>query len=61
MNFVKTKMDLSQMKSGEILEILLDDGAPIDNVPRSVASEGHEVLEQTKQGAGHYLVRIRKK
>ncbi|MDR2790862.1 MAG: sulfurtransferase TusA family protein [Campylobacteraceae bacterium] len=60
MNFVKTKMDLSQMKSGEVLEILLDDGAPIDNVPRSVASEGHAVLEQTKQ-ENHWIVRIRKK
>ncbi|MDR1976644.1 MAG: sulfurtransferase TusA family protein [Campylobacteraceae bacterium] len=61
MNFVKTKMDLAQMKSGEILEILLDDGAPIDNVPRSVASEGHAVEEQTKQDGGYWLVRIRKK
>ncbi|MDR1615030.1 MAG: sulfurtransferase TusA family protein [Campylobacteraceae bacterium] len=61
MNFVKTKMDLAQMKSGEILEILLDDGAPIDNVPRSVASEGHAVLEQIKQGGGYWIVRIRKK
>jgi sulfite reductase (ferredoxin) len=61
MNFVKTKMDLAQMKSGEILEILLDDGAPIDNVPRSVASEGHEVLKQAKQEEGHWLVRIKKR
>ncbi|MDR2099736.1 MAG: sulfurtransferase TusA family protein [Campylobacteraceae bacterium] len=61
MNFVKTKMDLAQMQSGEILEILLDDGAPIDNVPRSVASEGHTILKQEKQSEGHWLVRIRKK
>lgn len=61
MNFVKTKMDLSQMKSDETLEILLDDGAPIDNVPRSVASEGHTILEQTKQKEGHWLVRIKKR
>jgi sulfite reductase (ferredoxin) len=54
-------MDLSQMKSDETLEILLDDGAPIDNVPRSVASEGHTILEQTKQKEGHWLVRIKKR
>ncbi|GHU19126.1 hypothetical protein FACS189475_05790 [Betaproteobacteria bacterium] len=60
MNFVKTKMDLAQMKSGEILEILLDDGAPIDNVPASVKSEGHTVLSQTRQG-DVWRVRIRKK
>jgi sulfite reductase (ferredoxin) len=53
-------MDLSQMKSDETLEILLDDGAPIDNVPRSVASEGHVIEAQTREGAV-WRVRIRKK
>lgn len=60
MNFVKVKMDLSQMKSGELLEILLDDGAPIDNVPKSVKSEGHTIEAQTKEGVA-WRVRIRKK
>ncbi|MDR1191310.1 MAG: sulfurtransferase TusA family protein [Verrucomicrobiales bacterium] len=60
MNFVKTKMDLATMPSGELLEILLDDGAPIDNVPKSVAAEGHQVESQTKEGAA-WRVRIRKK
>jgi len=48
MNFVKTKIELSSMKSGELLEILLDDGAPIKNVPGSVRNEGHLVLEEIK-------------
>ncbi len=48
MNFVKTKIDLASMKSGELLEILLDDGAPIDNVPRSVLAEGHKIISQDK-------------
>ena len=60
MNFVKTKMDLSQMQSGEILEILLDDGAPIENVPKSVAGEGHKIESQQKEGAS-WRVKIRKK
>ncbi|MDR2463514.1 MAG: sulfurtransferase TusA family protein, partial [Verrucomicrobiales bacterium] len=60
MNFVKTKMDLAQLRSGDLLEILLDDGAPIDNVPKSVAAEGHKVEAQTKEGAA-WRVRIRKK
>ncbi|MDR2637263.1 MAG: sulfurtransferase TusA family protein [Zoogloeaceae bacterium] len=60
MNFVKTKMDLAQMRSGEILEIVLDDGAPIDNVPQSVKGEGHTILEQTRQGEVWH-VKIRKK
>jgi len=60
MNFVKTKMELSKIKSGEVLEILLDDGAPIDNVPKSVAGEGHKVEATTKEG-NSWRVRIVKK
>ena len=28
------------------LEILLDDGEPIENVPASIKSEGHKILSQ---------------
>lgn len=48
MNFVKTKMELSKMKPQDILEVWLDDGEPIENVPASVKEEGHKVLEQKK-------------
>ena len=48
MNFVKTKIELSSMKSGELLEILLDDGNPINNVPGSLRSEGHRIVEQKR-------------
>ncbi len=50
MNFVKVKFNLSSMKVGEHLRVLLDDGQPIENVPRSVAQEGHKVLSQVRQG-----------
>lgn len=59
MNFVKTKLALSGMKTGQVLEVLLDDGAPIDNVPRSVAAEGHAILSQEKSGP-FWRVAIRK-
>ena len=48
MNFVKTKIALTPMLSGQILEILLDDGAPIENVPGSVKNEGHTILSTEK-------------
>ncbi|MDR3262661.1 MAG: sulfurtransferase TusA family protein [Tannerella sp.] len=47
MNFVHAKIQLATMNPGEELEILLDDGAPIANVPGSVRNEGHRILEQT--------------
>ena len=60
MNFVKTKLVLETMSSGQQLEILLDDGEPIQNVPNSVKLEGHKVLEQTHTGP-HWTVVIEKK
>lgn len=60
MNFVKTKIELAQMRSEELLEIFLDDGAPINNVPGSVRGEGHQVLE-VKQKGEYWSVLIQKK
>ena len=60
MNFVKTKLVLETLKTGQLLEILLDDGAPIQNVPNSVKLEGHEIIEQERQGEGHWRVLIKK-
>lgn len=59
MNFVKTKMALSQLTTGQVLQVLLDDGEPIDNVPKSVEAEGHRVIGQVKT-ADHWSVTIRK-
>lgn len=61
MNFVKTKLELATMKSGEVLEIWLDDGKPIENVPGSVKLEGHEILSQTQHTEGYWQVIIKKK
>ncbi|ADG83088.1 SirA family protein [Thermincola ferriacetica] len=46
--FVKTKLKLEQMKKGEILEVILNDGEPIQNVPRSVKDEGHKIITVEK-------------
>jgi sulfite reductase (ferredoxin) len=48
MNFVQTKILLAPMQPGEALEIWLDDGPPIENVPGSVRGEGHEILKQER-------------
>lgn len=58
-NFVKTKIKLEAMSPGRVLSVLLDDGDPIKNVPRSVADDGHLVLSQDRIDQ-FYRVRIRK-
>jgi sulfite reductase (ferredoxin) len=60
MNFVQTKILLAGIQSGETLEIWLDDGAPINNVPGSVRNEGHEVLREERTGE-YWTVIIKKK
>lgn len=59
-NFVKTKLKLETMQAGEILAVILDEGDPIRNVPRSVSDDGHTVLAQESL-TGAYRVTIRKR
>ncbi len=42
--FVKTKLKLEEMASGEDLAIILDDPEAMANVSRSLKNEGHQIL-----------------
>jgi TusA-related sulfurtransferase len=59
-NFVKTKLKLETMRGGQILAVILDDGDPIRNVPRSVQDDGHQVLSQEPHEQAHRVI-IQKK
>jgi len=47
-NYVKTKLKLETMQPGQILSVLLDEGEPMRNVPRSVLDDGHTIIKQEK-------------
>jgi len=47
MTFVKTKIELSKLQSGDILEVLLIDGEPLENIPKSATEQGYKVLQVT--------------
>lgn len=49
-NFVKTKLKLEMMNPGEVLEVILDSGDPIQNVPKSIKEEGHKIVEVQREG-----------
>jgi sulfite reductase (ferredoxin) len=61
MNFVKTRLALDTVDSGKLLEIWLDNGEPIENVPGSVEklNEGHQIVERHSED-GYWRVLIRK-
>ena len=60
MNLVYTKVELAKLQSGQVLEIFLDDGAPVNNVPVAAEKEGHQVLEKKQLQDGVWLVLIEK-
>ena len=60
MNFVKAKLKLEFMEIGETLNIIIDDGEPIKNVPASLRNEGQTIEETSDLNNGHWKVRIRK-
>lgn len=59
-NYVKAKIKLEELQRGEILEIILDDGEPIKNVPRSLEQDGHTILLQEKSGDAHWTIVVKK-
>lgn len=61
MNFVKVKIQLSKIKSGEKRGFYLDDGDPIKNVPLSVSNEGHKVISIDNNYEGYNLLVVEKK
>ena len=59
-NYVKTKLKLEELDIGQLLEVILDEGDPIRNVPESLRSDGQKVLSQDKVDDHHYRVLIEK-
>lgn len=49
-NFVRTKLKLAQLSAGEILEVWLDAGEPIEQVPHSLAMEGYTEQDIVEEG-----------
>ena len=47
MTFVRTRLALDRMSSGQTLLVLLRGEEPLRNVPRTAAEQGHTVLSQT--------------
>ena len=58
--FVKAKIALEELDDGDILSIRLNDGEPVQNVPKSIKEEGHEVLALDKNDDGTYQLIVKK-
>ena len=52
-NFVRTKLRLEQMETGALLEVWLDPGEPIEQVPDSLKMEGYPI--ETLEDRGEFF------
>ena len=59
-NFVKAKLALEDLDVGTVARILLDDGEPVKNVPRSLKADGHKLLGLSQADEGHYVLELKK-
>ena len=57
-NFVKTKLYLEKMIPGEILEVWLDSGEPIEQVHDSLIVEGYKI-EEIKDQSDYFVLKVR--
>ena len=62
MTFVKTRLHIEKMLTGELLEVRLKGAEPLKNVPDSVRELGHSVLSEIEEDAeaGVWRVVVRK-
>ncbi len=60
MTFVKAKATMEDMEVGQIIEIRMNEGEPIQNVPRSLKEEGHEILKVINNNDGTYTIFVKK-
>ena len=58
--FVKAKVAIEELDDGQILAVRMNDGEPVQNVPRSIKEEGHQILKLIANEDGTYTLIVRK-
>ena len=58
--FVKAKIAREELEEGEILSVKMNDGEPVQNVPRSIKEEGHQILKLIDNEDGTYNLIVKK-
>ncbi len=58
--FVKSKLALEEMESGQVLKIIIDNLGSAANVPRSLSSEGHQILHVEKLNDTDWVITVKR-
>ena len=60
LTFVKAKVAIDEREDGEVLAVRMNDGEPVQNVPRSFKEDGHQVLKLYDNEDGTFTLLVRK-
>lgn len=60
LNFVRTKLKLQRMAAGELLEVWLDAGEPVEQVPDSLRAEGFYIENLKSNLDGYFSLQVRR-
>ena len=60
LTFVKAKVAIEELDDGEVLAIRMNDGEPVQNVPRSIKEEGHQILKLEDNGDDTFTLIVKK-
>lgn len=58
--FVKAKVAMEELEVGQVLAVKMNDGEPVQNVPRSFKEEGQQVLKLIDNEDGTYDLIVKK-
>lgn len=58
--FVKAKVAMEELEIGQILAVRMNDGEPVQNVPRSFKDEGQQIFKLINNEDGTYDLILKK-
>ncbi len=56
LNYVRTKLRLERLDPGSRLEVWIDAGEPVEQVPNSLTVAGHTICQLEPQAEGYYVL-----
>lgn len=60
MTFVRAKAAIEELEIGEVLKVHLNEGEPMQNVPRSLKDDGQQVLRLAPSDEGTFDLYVKK-
>ena len=59
-NAARALLKLEGMNPGSMLEIIIDDGEPAENVPGAIEEEGHAILSTRRYADNRWILLIKR-